>query len=189
MLNKDALLRELNQRTKSSTNVAVIVLGAEHKAAARQKFSTPLVFSIHEAKGLEYDTVILYDIVSSERARFREVTEGISTETLQADELVYSRAKDKADKSLEVYKFFVNALYVALTRAVDTAYVVESDAAHALLGLLGIRCGDDLSQVDRKTSSLEEWQKEARRLEQQGKAEQAEAIRRDVLRLAPCHGR
>ena len=185
LLNKDALLRELNQRTRSSTNVAVLVLGAEQKAAARQKFSTPLVFSIHEAKGLEYDTVILYDIVSSERARFREVTDGISTEALQTDELVYSRAKDKTDKSLEVYKFFVNALYVALTRAVDTAYVVESDAAHPLLGLLGIRCGDDLSQVDRKTSSLEEWQKEARRLEQQGKGEQAEAIRRDVLRLAP----
>jgi hypothetical protein len=185
LLNKDALLRELNQRTRSSANVAVVVLDSEHKAAARKKFSTPLVFSIHEAKGLEYDTVILYDIVSSERARFRDVTEGISLEMLQTDELVYSRAKDKADKSLEAYKFFVNALYVGLTRAVDTVYIVESDPAHPLLGLLGVRCGDDLSQIDRKSSSLDEWQKEARRLELQGKSEQAEAIRRDVLHLAP----
>ena len=185
LVKKDAVLRELNQRTKSSTQVAVIVLGAEHKAEARQKFSTPLVFSVHEAKGLEYESVILYDIVSSERQRFREVCEGVTPASLDADDLTYSRAKDKTDKSLEVYKFFVNALYVALTRAVDTVYVVESDASHPLLGLLGVRCGEDLSQISQKTSSLEEWQKEARRLELQGKDEQAAAIRRNVLKLTP----
>jgi hypothetical protein len=185
LVKKDGVLRELNQRTKSSTNVAVIVLSAEQKAEARQKFATPLVFSIHEAKGLEYEAVILYDLVSSERQRFREVADGVTPEMLVADELVYSRAKDKGDKSLEVYKFFVNALYVALTRAVDTVYVVESDTAHPLLGLLGVRCGEDLSQISQRTSSLDEWQKEARRLELQGKNEQAEAIRRNVLRLTP----
>jgi hypothetical protein len=182
---KDAVLRELNQRTRGSAQVAVIVLSEEQKAEARQRFSSPLVFSVAEAKGLEYEAVILYDLVSAERARFHEVTEGITAKDLEPDELVYSRAKEKSDKSIETYKFFVNALYVALTRAVETLYVIESDSQHPLLGLLGVVCGEDISFVSTKTSSLEEWQKEARRLDQQGKQEQAEAIRRNILRTTP----
>jgi hypothetical protein len=127
----------------------------------------------------------LYDLVSAERARFREVAEGITRQDLDVDELVYARARDKSDKSLEVYKFFVNALYVALTRAVETVYLVESDAQHPLLGLLGVICGEDMSLVAAKASSVEDWQKEARRLELQGKQEQADSIRKNILRVAP----
>lgn len=182
---QDAVLRELNQRTRGSAQVAVIVLHEEQKAEARQRFSTPLIFSVHEAKGLEYDAVILYDIISSERAHFREITAGIEAKHLRAEELVFARPKDKNDKSLEIYKFFVNALYVALTRAVDTVYIVESDVGHPLLALLGVACADDLSGVSAKASSVDEWQREARRLELQGKQEQAEAIRKNVLRTVP----
>jgi hypothetical protein len=185
LLKKEAVLEGLNQRTRGSAQVAVIVLGEDQKAEARQRFSSPLVFSVVEAKGLEYDAVILYDVISSERARFREIAGGITAKDLDIEELVYSRAKDKADKSLEVYKFFVNALYVALTRAVETVYIVESDAQHPLLGLLGVVCGDDISLVSAKASSVEEWQKEARRLDLQGKQEQADAIRKNILRVAP----
>ena len=140
---------------------------------------------MHEAKGLEYEAVVLYELISSERARFREIAEGVTRADLDAADLAYSRAKDKSDKSLEAYKFFVNALYVSLTRAIDTLYVVESDTDHPLLSLLQVACGEDLSQVDAKQSSLEDWQKEARRLELQGKDEQAALIRERVLRLAP----
>jgi hypothetical protein len=185
LVKKDAVLRELNQRTRSSAEVAVIVLDEEKKAEARQKFSTPLVFSIHEAKGLEYDAVILYDLISTERTRFREICDGVTHGDLESEELVYSRARDKGDKSLEVYKFFINALYVALTRAIDTIYIVETDVNHHLLSLLRVVCGEDVSQVSEKQSSLEDWQKEARRLELQGKDEQAALIRDKVLRLTP----
>ena len=39
--------------------------------------------------------------------------------------------------------------------------------------------------MDAKPSSLEDWQKEARKLELQGKQEQVDAIRRDILRQSP----
>ena len=182
---KDAVLRELNQRTRGSAQVAVLVLTDAQKADARQRFSTPLVFSVAEAKGLEYEAVILYDLISTERARFREVTEGVTRQALAEEGLTYARAKDKGDKSLEVYKFFVNSLYVALTRAVDTVYLVESDGDHPLLDLLGVACGEDLTRISARTSSLEDWQKEARRLDLQGKQEQAEAIRKNILRFTP----
>lgn len=185
LVKKDAVLRALDERTKKSAEVAVIVLTDERKAEARQKFSTPLVFSIHEAKGLEYDTVILYDIISGERARFRELTDGVSARDLEATELTFARARDKTDKSLEEHKFFVNALYVALTRAVSTIFLVESDVTHPLLGLLRVACGEEVSTFKARTSSLEEWQREARRLELQGKNEQADAIRKSILRIQP----
>ncbi len=182
---KDGVLQELNRRTRGSAKVAVIVLSEEQKVEARRRFATPLVFSIHEAKGLEYEAVILYDLVSSERAHFRDIADGVVAADLDREELTYARARDKEDKSLEVYKFFVNALYVALTRAVETVYVVESDTGHPLLGLLRLTWSEDLSLVQNKASSLEEWQKEARKLELQGKQEQADAIRKDILRVAP----
>ncbi|OJY16742.1 MAG: hypothetical protein BGO98_11120 [Myxococcales bacterium 68-20] len=140
---------------------------------------------MHEAKGLEYDTVILYDIVSSERAAYRELTSGVTQADVDADVLSFARAKDKTDKSLEAYKFFVNALYVAVTRAVETVYIVESDDAHPLLGLLRVTFSEDVSAFTAKASSVEEWQKEARKLELQGKTEQAEAIRKTILRVTP----
>jgi hypothetical protein len=40
-------------------------------------------------------------------------------------------------------------------------------------------------QVEARQSTLEDWQKEARKLELQGKQEQAEAIRRTILKQTP----
>ena len=104
---------------------------------------------------------------------------------LAVDELRYRRPRDKEDKSLEVYKFFVNALYVALTRAVKNLYLVESDGDHPLLRLLDVGASPDASAVTAQASTLEEWQREARKLELQGKQEQADAIRAGILKTTP----
>ena len=86
--------------------------------------------------------------------------------------------------ALELYKFQVNALYVAMTRAVETLTLVEQDTGHPLLGLMGLRLGEALAQPVAK-SSQDEWAQEARRLELQGKAEQAQAIRDAFLQHKP----
>jgi len=182
----DAVKRDLDARTARSTRFAVIVMHPEQKAEARRWFSTPLVFAIQEAKGLEYDNVILYDVVGGEAKAFRDIAAGVDPAALERDSLDYARPRDKRDKSLEVYKFYINALYVALTRAVRNVYLVESDPEHPLLGLLKLEHLDDtLSLEQSEESSVEEWQQEARRLELQGKAEQAEAIRSQVLKQQP----
>lgn len=185
LVKKDAVLRELDKRLRGSARVAVIVLNDELKADAKQRFSTPLVFSIHEAKGLEYDAVILYNMVSTERVAYGDIASGITQSVIDTDSLTFGRAKDRADKSLEIYKFFVNGLYVALTRAVETIYIIESDVEHPLLGLLRITFSEDVSAFTAKASSLEDWQREARKLELQGKQEQADAIRKNILRIMP----
>ena len=177
--------RDLNTQTRRSTRFAVLVLRDEDKAEARKQFDTPLIFSVHEAKGLEYDSIVLFRFISDNRAQFSEIADGVSAQDLAGDDLHYGRAKDKADKSLEVYKFYVNALYVALTRAVRNVYLIESDANHPLLRLLDIAQTGAGARVDVQASSQEDWQKEARKLALQGKQEQAEAIERLILKTSP----
>jgi hypothetical protein len=177
---------ELDRKTRRSTEACVVVLREEDKAEARRRFGTPLVFSVHEAKGLEYETVVLHRVVSTERKLYAELCEGLSPADLEGDEaLAYRRAKDRGDKTAEAWKFFVNALYVAFTRAVRDVVLVEDDPSHPLLALLGVNAAGDTNAIAARQSSTEEWQREAARLEAQGKAEQAEAIRKDVLRLSP----
>jgi hypothetical protein len=170
----------LNSKTKKSANYAVIVIRDDLKELARKKFDTPLIFSIHEAKGLEYDNIILYDFISAESKAFLEITKGLKPEDL-TKELSYSRIKDKSDRSLEIYKFYINALYVAITRAMSNIYWVESVKKHPLLDLLNVEEIQSSIKLDSRESSIEEWQLEARKLELQGKQDQADAIRSQVV--------
>jgi len=176
--------RELSRTTRRSTKYAVLVMRDEDKAAARQFFDTPLLFSIHEAKGLEYENVVLVNFITAERKSFSEIVEGIGEQDL-AGGLEYRRARDKTDKAHEAYKFFINSLYVAITRAVNRIFLIEGDTGHQLLSLLGIRNARENVMVEEKQSTVEEWQAEARRLEQQGRQEQADEIRRNILKTQP----
>jgi hypothetical protein len=180
-----SITRELNQKTHQSTHFAVVVMHPEHKPAARAHFQTPLIFSIQEAKGLEYDNIILYNFTSADEERFRDITRGVSVEDMRAEELRYARARDKSDKSLEIYKFHVNALYVAITRAVENLYLIEANPGQRLFEVLGLKRWEDRLDLAEHGSSLEEWRQEARRLELQGKQEQADAIRTQILKLKP----
>lgn len=185
LADKEEVKKDLNQKTKASTRFAVLVLRDEEKPEAKKFFQTPLIFSIHEAKGLEYENIVLYRFICGHRTEFGHIAEGVTADDLAEEELEYRRGKDKADKSLEIYKFFVNALYVALTRAIRNVYLIESDLGHPLLRLLGVETGGERVQVEAKSSSLDDWQKEARKLELQGKQEQADAIRQTILRETP----
>jgi hypothetical protein len=74
---------------------------------------------------------------------------------------------------------------VALTRAVKSLLIVESDTAHPLWALLAVGRAAGQVELPAEESSRDEWQREARRLELQGKTEQAEQIRREILETAP----
>jgi hypothetical protein len=179
---REAAICDLDAGTRRSVRFAVIVLREEDKPEASRRFRTPLLFSVQEAKGLEYEGIILYNFVSGARAEFGDIAAGVAAPDLES-EAAYARAKDKRDKSLERYKFFVNGLYVAMTRAVKRLILVESDTTHPLFGLLRLEEAGKAVDVAGEASSTEEWQREARRLELQGKDEQAQAIRENVLHL------
>ncbi|MDQ3190441.1 MAG: UvrD-helicase domain-containing protein [Bacteroidota bacterium] len=172
---------ELDDKTRSSTRFAIIVMRNEDKAEARKIFRTPLLFSIHEAKGLEYENVVLVNFVSNYDKEFRDITEGMDKQIIDPDEINFSRAKDKTDKSLDVYKFYINSMYVAITRSVQNLYLLEASPKHRLYDILGLTNVQEQINLKVKASTKEEWNKEAARLEQQGKTEQADAIRNTIL--------
>lgn len=174
---QEKLKQELNQRTRRSTRFAVVVMRDEDKAEAKRFFETPLVFSVQEAKGLEYDNVILYNFITVFAKEFRHIAEGVSPEDLEG-ELAYARARDKSDRELDTYKFYINALYVAITRSVQNLYIIEREQKHPLLQVLGLVKVQPLKMAQTEQSSDDEWSQEARRLERQGKREQSDAIRK-----------
>ncbi len=176
-----AVKNELDSRTARSARFAVLVMHPDQKAQARDWFNTPLIFSVQEAKGLEYDSIALFGFVSGEDKAFREIARDVDPAALEREELPYARARDKRDKSLEVYKFYINALYVAATRAVRNLYVIEADHDHPVMRLLQLDRFTGELAVDEEASSTQEWQQEAHRLEMQGKEEQARDIRERVL--------
>jgi ATP-dependent exoDNAse (exonuclease V) beta subunit len=182
---REEALRRIDAATRGSARHAVIALRDGDKAAAKLHLRTPLIFSVHEAKGLEYPHVVLMGMVSGQPAAYAEVCDGVTPQDLQRDALDYRRAKDKTDKSLELYKFYVNALYVAMTRAVQSLTIVESDTGHPIFGLLGLQAGEARTGVT-QASTKEEWAQEARKLELQGKQEQALAIREAFLQGKPA---
>jgi len=181
----DKVFKALDAASRASVRYAVIVLRDEDKPAARAHFKTPLVFSVHEAKGLEYPNVILFQFISANRAAYAEVCRDVTASDLEGDDLEYRRARDKADKSLEINKFYVNALYVAMTRAVDGLTIVETDVQHPLLRLLDLKEAAQAAAASAPASSKDEWAQEARKLELQGKQEQARAIRETFLAARP----
>ncbi len=177
----DKKKNELNRRTQNSTHYAVIVPNNEQKHEARRFFKTPLVFSVQEAKGLEYENVILLNFVSSHEAEFREIIKGVTSSDLQKEDLIYNRAANKHDKDGEVYKFYINSLYVAITRAVKNIYIFEKQPRHPALQLLQMQENKEEVKVAETKSTMDEWLAEAQRLEEQGKFEQAEQIRAKYL--------
>jgi hypothetical protein len=180
----DRVKSEINKNIRRSAKFALIVMRNDEKALARKYFDTPLLFTIQEAKGLEYENVILLNFVSGERQSFQEIVKGVTQEDMEGD-IRYMRASDKTDKSLEVYKFFINSLYVAVTRAVQRLYIIESDTGHPILQMLGLHKAFEQITMKTEQSTNEEWQAEARRLELQGKQEQADEIRRSILKTQP----
>ena len=175
---KTDIIKEVNIKTSKSTNYAILVLHEHHKDKARELFRSPLIFTVQEAKGLEYDNIIIYNFVSEEK-NYTDITKGADRSFLDAD-FKYARVKDKTDKSLEIYKFYINALYVAITRSVCNVYIIEPNPSHKFLRLLEINEIQEIN-IEATESSREDWQKEANKLIMQGKDEQAKAIETNIL--------
>ncbi|SFV54690.1 ATP-dependent DNA helicase UvrD/PcrA/Rep, epsilon proteobacterial type 2 [hydrothermal vent metagenome] len=175
----DKLKKELNKKIQKSTKFAILVMDNNQKSEIKKYFKTPLVFSIQEAKGLEYDNIILVNFISTNHKEFRTISEGVESKDLKND-LEFSRVKDKSNKELEVYKFYINSLYVAFTRAIENLYIIESHKKHKILELLGLVEQQQNVTIDVKQSTEEEWKKEAQKLKKQGKLEQSEAIEQEL---------
>ena len=174
--------KQIDSKTSRSAKFAVLVMKPDDKKEVRKSFKTPLVFSIQEAKGLEYENIILVNFISSNSKEFNEITKDVTKNHLENKNLTFSRGKDKADKALDAYKFYINSLYVGITRAVKNLYFVETSEKHDILKLLNLIEAKQV-EIKQSVSSTDEWEKEVRKLELQGKNEQADEIKKTILNI------
>jgi hypothetical protein len=178
----DNYLHKINIASALSIDYAIIVLDEQQKLIAKKYFQTPLIFSIQEVKGLEYKNIILFNMLSEAKLNFSNLSKDLTEQDLIEHEIPYSRAKIKNDKQAEFYKFYLNTLYVAITRATDSIYWFETNIEHAFLTLLGLKPISQAFDLHSEQSSSAAWQQELQRLKSQGKLEQATQIEQYILK-------
>jgi hypothetical protein len=180
-------LSNLNAVSCQSVDYAIIVLDEKQKQLAKQYFTTPLIFSIQEAKGLEYKNIILFNVINTSKLNFTNLLKDLTPQDLKVAEIRYNRAKNKHNKQAEFYKFYLNTLYVAITRATQSIYWLETDLEHCFLKLLELTPLQQTVELTAERSSTEAWQQEIQRLKSQGKLEQVQQIEQRILPAKAQH--
>ena len=98
-------------KAKKYGDYTVIVSSLKEKAELRKILGNREILTVSEIKGLERDTVILYNVLSTNYDKW-ETLERITVNRKTADEN-------------SVYRYYFNLLYVAISRARHNVYVLE----------------------------------------------------------------
>ena len=145
------LIEEVLKKAMLS-NAAIIVPDDKTKhdiVTKYPKISKNRIFTIYESKGMEWNKVVLYDIISHAKDYFMDMING------------------NAKKST-VCRMFFNKFYVGCTRARDTFIVIENDITNEIIDNLLEKLPkiDDASQIslylDGK-ATFNEWIQETKR--------------------------
>jgi len=120
----------------------------------------------------------LVNFISDNAQIFSDIGKNIISSDLKKV-LKYSRPKDKEDRELDAYKIYINSLYVAFTRAIKNLYIVE-EKSHRILEILEVVESEKI-EVEAEESLKDDWIKEANRLKELGKVEQAKIIEKKEL--------
>ncbi|MGL4652687.1 ankyrin repeat domain-containing protein [Cetobacterium sp.] len=124
-----------------------------------------MIFTVEEAKGLEFESVICYNLISSNLNEW--------------DIILSNNAKKNQN-----YRYFFNLLYVGITRAKSNIIFMEEEVENNPLLkefqeiLTATQVSDSI-----KVSSSEEWKKRANELEKFGKIKEAEYSRKKSLQI------
>ncbi|MBQ8451808.1 MAG: AAA family ATPase [Clostridia bacterium] len=92
-------------------NFTILVSGPEEKKKLREKLKKQEILTVAEIKGLERDTVVAYNILSSNQKKW---------ENLQKFNINHKKADENS-----VYRYYFNLFYVAISRAKHNLFVCE----------------------------------------------------------------
>ena len=98
-------------KSQKFENFTIIVSDFEQKKQLREIFKRQEILTVSEIKGLERETVLLYDVLSSNFDKWKKL-EQMNINHKQADEN-------------SVFRFFFNLFYVGLSRAKHNLFVYE----------------------------------------------------------------
>jgi hypothetical protein len=113
LINKQESLDTLFRIFIDSEDCIIIVNDDEEKKRLKNQFSqflggTELIFPITQIKGLEHKNIIVFNMISKNHDRFREILSG-------------------SYKKSTVHRMIFNRYYVSLTRAKESIIIVETD--------------------------------------------------------------
>jgi DNA helicase II / ATP-dependent DNA helicase PcrA len=129
---------------------AILVLNESDAATLGKLLDTTRIFNVRDAKGLEFETVILWKLVQSEP--------GLVDRFMRNDSRIETDAR---------FKQFLQHLYVAVTRARRRLAVFEGPTAHPFWnhrqfrGRLDVEKAEVLHRLFQDSASPAEWKKEA----------------------------
>ena len=141
----------LNSLRMKGAGRIILVRDAHEQKKLKKTLGTELIFTISEAKGLEFDTVLLWNFSSDKKS-----------------EDIWRRIKDSHHLDRSHYpriKHEISLLYVAITRARNTLIIFDA-SGHVwdipLIRDLLYRTGERevLSEVWQRISTPEEWEKQ-----------------------------
>jgi len=134
----------------TGTGQIILVRNRGEQRRLKRALRTEFVFTISEAKGLEFDTVFIWKFSSSKKSSgiWRRIKDG------NFDRIHYPHIRHE-----------INLLYVAITRARNTLIIFDSsDDIWELPGLHNLLYRtneqDILSEIWQRVSTPEEWQKQ-----------------------------
>lgn len=112
--NNDALKLLAAEKPNAFT---IVVAGVERKKQLRALLPKQEILTVSEIKGLERDTVLLYDILSDNYDKWR-IMEDMEVNRKKADEN-------------SVYRYYFNLFYVGISRAKANLFVTEKETVKA----------------------------------------------------------
>lgn len=145
------------------TDYAVLIVPNEGlKLEIKEKYKVDLnVFTVQEAKGLEFDVVFCYNILSQYKEYWQDILDGLG----------------KHDSK---YRYYFNLFYVAITRARTNLYILEEDFEMNIIKEIFSYCieENDLKNdiKEYKKSSVDSMYRKALEYEENGFYEMAIAI-------------
>lgn len=99
-------------RNEKLDNFTIVVSSVKRKDALRKILNKQEILTVSEIKGLERDTVVLFDVLSDNEDKWSAL------ERMQIN-------RKKADEN-SVYRYYFNLFYVGVSRAKFNLFVVES---------------------------------------------------------------
>lgn len=143
---------------------ALVVPNEDVKNSLIEKYpeSASRIFTLYEIKGLEYENIICYNMISTYKKIWEEMPKG-------------------NEKAREVMRYYFNMIYVASSRAKDNLNIYEDSME--ILKFKPYKSCRELKEFNEqelgllKTSSSSDWHQEADRLEKAGQGVRAKLIR------------
>ena len=102
-----------NLKSQKFENFTLLVSDFAQKEALRENFKKQEILTISEIKGLERETVLLYNILSDNKDKWQKLEE-------------FNINHKEADEN-SVYRYYFNLFYVGMSRAKHNIFVYEAD--------------------------------------------------------------